>query len=99
MEKPQYNVAIVRSFIHWSLLWGVVSVLVGIFISFQLVNPELNFPPYLTYGRLRPLHTNAGIFGWAIGSFFALFLYMVQRLCRRPLWSDGLARFQLWFFN
>jgi cytochrome c oxidase cbb3-type subunit I len=99
MEAQTYNVAIVRSFIHWSILWGVVAILVGIFISFQLVNPDLNFPPYLTYGRLRPLHTNAGIFGWAIGSFFALYLYIVQHLCRRPLWSDGLARFQLYLFN
>ncbi|WP_305042664.1 cbb3-type cytochrome c oxidase subunit I [Geoalkalibacter sp.] len=99
MDAPHYNLGIVRSFIHWSILWGVVAILVGILISFQLVNPDLNFPPYLTYGRLRPLHTNAGIFGWAIGSFFALYLYMVQRLCRRPLWSDGLARFQLYLFN
>ncbi|MDO3377498.1 cbb3-type cytochrome c oxidase subunit I [Geoalkalibacter halelectricus] len=99
MDKPTYNTAIVRSFIHWSLLWGVVAILVGILISFQLVNPNLNLPPYFTYGRLRPLHTNAGIFGWAIGSFFALYFYMVQRLCRRPLWSDGLARFQLYLFN
>jgi cytochrome c oxidase cbb3-type subunit 1 len=99
MEKQSYNTAIVRSFVNWSILWGLVAILVGVLISFQLVLPELNIPPYLTYGRLRPLHTNAGIFGWAIGSFFATFLYMVQRLCRRPLWSDGLARFQLWFFN
>jgi len=99
METPSYNMSIVRSFIFWSILWGVVAVLVGILISFQMVMPELNFPPYLTFGRLRPVHTNAGIFGWAIGSFFATYYYMVQRLCRRPLWSNGLARFQLWFFN
>jgi cytochrome c oxidase cbb3-type subunit 1 len=99
MEKPAYNSAIVRSFVHWSILWGLVAILVGVLISFQMVEPALNFPPYFTYGRLRPIHTNAGIFGWAIGSFFATFLYMVQRLCRRPLWSDRLARFQLWFFN
>lgn len=99
MEKPKYNYDIVRSFVNWSLLWGVVAVLVGVLISFQLVDPRLNLPPWLTYGRLRPLHTNAGIFGWAIGSFFALFLYMVQRLCRQPLWSDKLARFQLYLFN
>ena len=99
MEKTEYNYDIVRSFVHWSILWGVVAVLVGVLIAFQLVMPELNFAPFLTYGRLRPLHTNAGIFGWGIGSFFALFYYMVQRLCRRPLWSEGLARFQLWFFN
>jgi cytochrome c oxidase cbb3-type subunit 1 len=99
MENSAYNTAIVRSFVHWSILWGLVAILVGVLISFQMVEPALNFPPYLTYGRLRPVHTNAGIFGWAIGSFFATFLYMVQRLCRRPLWSNRLARFQLWFFN
>ncbi len=99
MQSSNYNVAIVRSFVHWSILWGVVAILVGVLISFQLVLPELNIAPYFTYGRLRPLHTNAGIFGWGIGSFFALYLYIAQRLCRRPLWSDGLARFQLWLFN
>lgn len=99
MEQPAYNTAIVRSFVNWSILWGVVAILVGVIISFQLVDPDLNFAPYLTYGRLRPLHTNAGIFGWGIGSFFALFLYMVQRLTRTPLWSDGLAKFQLYLFN
>lgn len=99
MEKTDYNYDIVKSYVHWSILWGVVAVLVGVLISFQLVYPNLNLAPYLTYGRLRPLHTNAGIFGWGIGSFFALFFYMVQRLCRRPLWSEGLARFQLYFFN
>lgn len=99
MEKPAYNYEIVRHFVHWSILWGVVAVLVGVLISFQLVMPQLNFGEYLSYGRLRPLHTNAGIFGFAIGGFFALFYYMVQRLCRVPLWSNGLARFQLWLFN
>lgn len=99
MEKTDYNYDVVKGFLHWSILWGIVAVLVGVLISFQQVNPNLNFAPYLTYGRLRPLHTNAGVFGWAIGSFFALFLYMVQRLCRTRLWSDGLAKFQLYFFN
>ena len=99
MDNQGYNYAIVKSFITWSIIWGLVAVLVGVLISFQLVNPDLNFAPYLTYGRLRPLHTNAGIFGWGIGSFFALFYYMVQRLCRTSIWSDGLAKFQLWFFN
>lgn len=56
-------------------------------------------PPYLTYGRLRPIHTNAGIFGWGIGSFIALFFYITQRLTRTPLWSPKLARFTLWLFN
>ena len=99
MEQPSYDYDIVRDYVTWSVLWGVVAVLVGILIAFQLVAPQLNLPPLLTYGRLRPLHTNAGIYGWGIGSFFAAFYYMVQRLTRRPVWSRGLARFQLWWFN
>jgi cytochrome c oxidase cbb3-type subunit 1 len=99
VKATEYDYDIVRSFVNWSILWGVVAVLVGVLISFQLVLPDLNLAPYLTYGRLRPLHTNAGIFGWGIGSFFAMYYFMVQRLCRRPVWSPGLAKFQLWFFN
>ncbi|ALC17075.1 cbb3-type cytochrome oxidase, subunit 1 [Desulfuromonas soudanensis] len=99
MDKPVYNHAIVRSFVAWSVVWGLVAVLVGVIVSFQMVLPELNFPPYLTFGRLRPIHTNAGIYGWGVGTIFAMFLYIVQRLCRVPLWSDKLATFQLWFFN
>ena len=68
-QQPAYDYGIVRSYVTWSVIWGVVAVLVGIVISFQLVAPQLNLPPLLTYGRLRPIHTNAGIFGWAIGSF------------------------------
>lgn len=99
MEQTNYDYRIVRNFVFWSLLWGVVAVLVGVIIAFQLVMPQLNLPPLLSYGRLRPIHTNAGIFGWAVGSFFAAFYYIVQRLTRRPVWSPGLARFQLWWFN
>ncbi|WP_020676354.1 cbb3-type cytochrome c oxidase subunit I [Geopsychrobacter electrodiphilus] len=99
MEKPEYNTDIVRSFIHWSVLWGLVAVLVGVTVSFQMTNPELNFPPYFTFGRLRPIHTNAGIYGWGVGTIFAMFIYITQRLCKVRIWSDKLARFQLWFFN
>ena len=99
MEQPSYDYGIVKSYVTWSVIWGVVAVLVGMVIAFQLVVPELNLPPLLTYGRLRPVHTNAGIFGWGIGSFFAAFYYIVQRLTRRPVWSPGLAKFQLWLFN
>lgn len=99
MEQTSYNDDIVKAFIWWSILWGVVTVLVGILISFQLVAPKLNLAPFLSYGRLRPLHTNAGIFGWGIGSFFAALYYIVQRLCRVRIWSDTLARINLHLFN
>ncbi len=99
MEKPSYNTAIVKSFVIWSTLWGLVAVLVGVIVSLQMVNPDLNFPPYFTFGRLRPIHTNAGIYGWVVGFIFATFYYITQRLCKVRIWSDKLARFQLWFFN
>lgn len=99
MQNRQYNTDIVRSFVHWSVFWGLIAVIVGVIVSVQMTNPELNLPPYLTFGRLRPLHTNAGLYGWGIGMTFATFLYMVQRLCKVRLWSDKLARFQLYLFN
>ncbi len=98
-QQKGYADDVVKGFLTWSIVWGLVAVLVGVLISFQLVFPQLNFPPYLTYGRLRPIHTNAGIFGWGIGSFMAMFFYITQRLTKTPLWSPGLARFQLYLFN
>ena len=88
-----------KGFITWSIIWGTISVVVGILISLQLAWPQLNVAPYLTYGRLRPIHTNAGIFGWGIGSFIGLFFYITQRLTKTSLWSPGLARVTLWLFN
>ncbi len=98
-QQEGYVDDVVKGFITWSLVWGVVAVAVGVLISFQLAMPQLNLPPYLTYGRLRPIHTNAGIFGWGIGSFMAFYFYITQRLTRTPLWSPRLARFQLYLFN
>ena len=76
MKATEYNYDIVRSFVNWSVVWGVVAVLVGVIVSLQMVEPGLNFPPYLTFGRLRPIHTNAGIYGWGVGVIFATFLYI-----------------------
>ena len=100
MKAPtQYVDDSVKGFITWSIIWGTIAVLVGILISLQLAWPQLNVAPYLTYGRLRPIHTNAGIFGWGIGSFIAMFFYITQRLTKTPLWSPKLARVTLWIFN
>jgi len=88
MENQNYNYAIVRSFVTWSMIWGLVAVLVGVIVSLQMVDPDLNFPPYLTFGRLRPIHTNAGLYGWGVGVICATCFYIVQRLCKVPLRSD-----------
>ena len=80
-----------------TVVWGIVGMLVGVFIAAQLVWPALNFDvPWLTYGRLRPLHTNAVIFAFGGCALFATSYYVVQRTCHVRLISDGLAAFTFW---
>jgi len=98
-QQEGYADEVVKGFLISGMFWGLIAVLLGVVVSFQFIFPGLNLPPYLSYGRLRPIHTNAGIFGWGIGSFMAFFIYITQRLTKTRLWSPGLARVQLWLFN
>jgi cytochrome c oxidase cbb3-type subunit 1 len=92
-----YNYAVVRQFAVMTVVWGVVGMAVGVLIAAQLIWPELNFEtPWLTYGRLRPLHTNAVIFAFGGSALFATSYYVVQRTCQVRLFSDGLASFTFW---
>jgi cytochrome c oxidase cbb3-type subunit 1 len=80
-----------------ALLFGIVGMLVGVLIAGQLIWPALNFDqPWLTYGRLRPLHTNAVIFAFGGSVLFATMYYSVQRTCRQTLWGGKLADFTFW---
>ena len=79
-----YSDTVVRQFSLMAVVWGVVGMLVGVFIAAQLAWPELNFGiPWLSYGRLRPLHTNAVIFAFGGCALFASSYYVVQRTCQR----------------
>ncbi|MGB7542869.1 MAG: cytochrome-c oxidase, cbb3-type subunit I [Burkholderiales bacterium] len=92
-----YNYKVVRQFAIMTVVWGVVGMLVGIVIAAQLIWPELNFDtPWFTYGRLRPLHTNAVIFAFGGCALFATSYYVVQRTCQVRLFSGGLAAFTFW---
>jgi cytochrome c oxidase cbb3-type subunit 1 len=92
-----YNYRIVKQFTIATVVWGVIGMLVGVFIAAQLAWPALNFDvPWLTYGRLRPLHTNAVIFAFGICGLFATSYYVVQRTCQVRLFSDKLAAFTFW---
>ena len=72
MQASVYNDKVVRQFAIMTVVWGVVGMLVGVIIAAQLTWPELNFGiPFLTYGRLRPLHTNAVIFAFGGCGLFA----------------------------
>jgi len=98
-ERPvaPYNDTVVRQFAMMTLVWGIVGMLVGALIAAQLIWPQLNSGvPWLSYGRLRPLHTNAVIFAFGGSALFATSYYVVQRTCHVRLFSDALASFTFW---
>jgi len=92
-----YNFDVVRQFTVMTVIWGFVGTLVGVLIAAQLVWPALNFDtPWLTYSRLRPLHTNAVIFAFGTSALFATSYYVVQRTCQTTLFGGKLASFTFW---
>jgi len=96
-EKAFYNDKVVLQFTVMTVVWGIVGMLVGVIIAAQLYWPDLTYGiPWLSYGRLRPLHTNAVIFAFGGSALFATSYYCVQRTCQARLFSDGLAAFTFW---
>ena len=92
-----YNDRVVRQFMLAAILWGVVGMLVGVIIASQLNFWRLNFNlPWLTFGRLRPLHTNAAIFAFVGNMMFAGVYYSTQRLVKARLASDFLSALHFW---
>jgi len=96
-EKFQYDNRIVRMFLIATLVFGVVGFLVGLTIALQLVFPALNLSlPFTTFGRIRPLHTNAVIFAFVGNGIFMGYYYSIQRLLKTRNFSDLLARIHFW---
>ncbi len=92
-----YNNKVVMQFAVATIVWGVVSMTVGVLIAAQLIWPALNFDTaWLTYGRLRPLHTNAAIFAFGGSALFATSYWVVQRTSGVPLFMPKLAAFTFW---
>jgi len=95
--QSTYNYKVVRQFSVMTIVWGIVGMLVGVIIAAQLLWPQLNFDlPWLTYSRLRPLHTNAVIFAFGGSALFATSYYVVQRTCQVRLFGGALAGFTFW---
>jgi len=99
MQDFQYDYRTVKGYIVSSISWGVVGIVAGLLLSIQMWEPAANFPPYLTFGRLRTFHTNVLAFGLGIGAIFGLSYYITMRLTKVPLVFSKLARVQLWIFN
>jgi cytochrome c oxidase cbb3-type subunit 1 len=96
-NEASYNYRIVRQFAIAAVVWGVVGMLVGVFIAAELIWPDLNLGlPWLSYGRLRPLHTNAVIFAFGGSALFATSYYVVQRTSHVRLFGERLAAFTFW---
>ena len=96
-QAESYDYKVVRQFAIMTVVWGVVGMLVGVYIAAQLAWPALNFDiPWLTYSRLRPLHTNAVIFAFGGSALFATSYYVVQRTTHARLFGGPLAAFTFW---
>ncbi|NVK21245.1 MAG: cytochrome-c oxidase, cbb3-type subunit I [Kangiellaceae bacterium] len=97
LKKENYNYKVIRQFAVMSVIWGIVGMAVGVLIAAQLMFPALNFDTsWLSFGRLRPLHTNAVIFAFGGCVLMATSLYCVQRTSHTRLISDKLAAFVFW---
>ena len=97
LERFQYDNRIVRDFAYATIIWGVVGMLAGLWVALQLVFPTiLNIGPWFSFGRLRPLHTNAVIFAFVGNGIFMGVYYSLQRLLKARMFSDVLSKIHFW---
>jgi len=96
IEKFSYDNRIVKNFALATIIWGLVGMLMGLIIALQIPFPGLNIGEYLTFGRVRPVHTNAIIFAFVGNGIFMGLYYSLQRLCKARMFSDGLSKFHFW---
>jgi len=97
LEKFNYDNKIVRNFGIATIIWGIVGMTVGLLVAFQLFKPEMNMgSQYTTFGRIRPLHTNAVIFAFVGNGIFMGVYYSLQRLLKARMFSDVLSRIHFW---
>ncbi len=97
VEKFSYDNQVVKQFMIAAVTFAIVGMLVGLIIAIQLYVPDLNLGiQYITFGRIRPLHTNAVIFAFVGNIIFAGVYYSLQRVCKTRMWNDKLSQFHFW---
>lgn len=97
IENFNYDNSIVKLFAGATVFWGVVGMLAGLWIALALVFPAMNLDlPYTTFGRVRPVHTNAVIFAFVGNTIFMGVYYSLQRLCKARMYSDLLSKIHFW---
>ncbi len=96
VEKFYYDNKTVRNFAYATIFWGAIGMLAGLYVALQLVFPQLNINQYGSFGRLRPLHTNAVIFAFVGNGIFMGVYYSLQRLLKARMYSDTLSKIHFW---
>jgi cytochrome c oxidase cbb3-type subunit I/II len=97
VEKFYYDNKIVKKFLYATIFWGIIGMTVGLLLAFMFLFPNLTDGiSWLSFGRLRPLHTNAVIFAFVGNAIFAGVYYSLQRLLKARMWSDFLSNFNFW---
>jgi cytochrome c oxidase cbb3-type subunit I/II len=97
LETFAYDDSITRKFVLATLFWAAVGILAGLFVAGELAYYQLNGGiPWITFGRLRPVHTNVMIFAFAMNAIFAAVYYSSQRLLKARMFSDALSRLHFW---
>ncbi len=98
IKHPTYRYDVVRKFAIMTVIWGLIGMSVGVYIACQLAFPNVFYTeiPWLTFGRLRPLHTNTVIFAFGGCALFASVYFVVQRTCQTALFAPALAQFTFW---
>ena len=99
VDESAYMDGPIRYGVIATVFWGVVGFLVGVVIAAQLAFPDINFEPWLNFGRIRPLHTSAVIFAFGGNILIASSFYVVQRTCRARLFGGNLAWFVFWGYQ
>jgi cytochrome c oxidase cbb3-type subunit I/II len=100
VEKFYYDNKIVKMFAYATMLWGIVGMLAGLLIAVQIYLPAANFNlPFTTFGRVRPIHTNAVIFAFVGNGIFMGVYYSLQRLCKTRMFSDALGKIHFWVWQ
>lgn len=96
LETFHYDNYIVKLFLFATVFWGAIGFLAGVWIAFVLFFPELNFGEFFSFGRLRPVHTNAAIFAFVGNGIFMGVYYSLQRLAKTRMYSDFMSYFHFW---
>ncbi|MGC8750582.1 cytochrome-c oxidase, cbb3-type subunit I [Hydrotalea sp.] len=97
LEKFYYDNKIVKMFAYATIFWGIIGMLAGLWVAIDLYYPTANLGlPYTTFGRMRPVHTNAVIFAFVGNGIFMGVYYSLQRLCKARMFSDTLSKLHFW---